>query len=113
MSLGPQFVLRTLSNNDKQRQTTKNEMAAQEPFPCVWAGQRHPPDRIRRTGRLATIFVRHKGRRCGASSAPAAARTRSSGSLYPVNLGVMTTAVGAVAGLIGQLSVVGSSVMVT
>jgi hypothetical protein len=30
-----------------------------------------------------------------------------------VNLGVMTTAVGAVAGLIGQLSVVGSSVMVT
>ena len=54
MSLSPQLVLRTLSNNDKQRQTTAKEMAAQEPFPCVWAGQRHPPDRIRRTGRLAT-----------------------------------------------------------
>jgi hypothetical protein len=61
MSLGPQLVLRTTSNNDKRRQVTKDIFAAQEPFPRVWAGQRNPPDSIRRTGRLATIPLWHNG----------------------------------------------------
>ena len=35
----------------------KDVFAAQPPFLRVWAGQRHPPDRIRRTGRLAITIA--------------------------------------------------------
>ena len=45
MSAGPQKVLRTTSTNDNQRQTTKGIFPAQDRFPRVWAGQRHPPDK--------------------------------------------------------------------
>ena len=31
----------------------QSEIAAQRPFLRVWAGQRNPPDRIRRNGRIA------------------------------------------------------------
>src|SRR5260370_38041541 len=50
-----------MRNTAKQRQTMKDIFAAQPLFLCVWAGQRNPPDRIRRTGRLATSRPRAPG----------------------------------------------------